>query len=132
VGDHGGAYPVYERGAGVDKWILKAGLVSDEELMRWVADARQRRITADMTAIEYEHRKPRIENGIRKKLVKRHGVVDDWRFRQEMGENWAINDLIKKHAWHRDEAASLNLAIQTQLALRAAIETIENRGRVSA
>jgi hypothetical protein len=116
----------------VDKIILGAGMVPDDLLFRWMRDAKDRRELADQVAIEYEYRKPRVERGITRKLLRLHGTVDDWRYRQEMSENWTLNDLIKKHAWHRDESASLNAAIQTQLLLRQMMESERAKGRVSA
>lgn len=98
-----------------------AGLVHDDTLAVWMTDAIRRRLAADRAADEYEYEKPRIEEAIRKRLTKRDGKDIDFFLRQEMEANWKLIDLTKKHAWLRDEAASLNLAIQTQLALRAAI-----------
>jgi hypothetical protein len=101
--------------------LLKAGLVDDDTLSGWMVDANRRRLEADLVARAYERRRPKIQDWIREKLIREHGSAEDWAVRRDLDANWTLNDLIKKHAWLRDEADSLNLAIQTQLALRAAL-----------
>lgn len=100
---------------------IKIGLVDDQTLSAWQQDAVWRRLAADRAAALYEYEKPRVEAAIKKRLTKRNGAVDDYMLRQEMEANWKLIDITKTHAWLRDEANSLNLAIQTQLALRGAL-----------
>lgn len=101
--------------------IPVVGLVDDETLGEWMADAVARRRAASAKAAEYEYRKPRIQRGVERHLAKNGNTATDYDIRKSMEANWDLIDMSRMHAWLRDEADSLNLAIQTQLALRAAI-----------
>lgn len=88
------------------------GLVDDATIVIWAKKMLKYRSKAQIASIEYERVKPIIESEIRQ------DHPEDYSFRKAMAANWTLNDLLKRHAWFRDEANSLNLAIMGQKALR--------------
>ncbi len=99
-------------------YALDHGLVATDEILEWHRRALHHMLVADQASADYERRKPGIEQHHKKQLLKNHGSVEESMFRKAMGDSWVLNDLLKKHAWHRDEANRLNTAILTQHALR--------------
>lgn len=94
------------------------GLVTTAQLLEWHRTMLLRMATADEASAEYERRKPTIEKYHHDRLVKLNGAAEDFQMRKAMEGSWVLNDLLKKHAWNRDEANRLNLAIIAHKALR--------------
>jgi len=104
-----------------DYEIGPSGLVTTQQLFDWQATMLQRMAVADKASDDYERRKPGIEEHHRDRLIKTTGVAEDFALRKAMDSSWVLNDLLKKHAWNRDEANRFNLAILAQCALRQAM-----------
>lgn len=100
------------------RYEMDEGLVSTAELLRWQDMMLHRMQIADVASADYERRKPEIEKHHHDRLVRLNGSAEDYEMRKAMEGSWVLNDLLKKHAWNRDEADRLNLAIIAQWALR--------------
>lgn len=99
-------------------YSMQGRMVSNEQLLDWNLQMLERMKVADMASAAYERRKPEIEEHHRERLIRLNGTAEDYALRDAMEKSWVLNDLLKKHAWNRDEANRLNLAIIAQKALR--------------
>lgn len=115
--------------ASLREYEMDEGLVSTNEMLRWQAIMLRRMLVADEASEAYERKKPVIEEHHRERIKKLDGSVTDFALRKAMEGSWVLNDLLKKHAWNRDEANRYNNAITAQWALRRML-TEENEAQV--
>jgi len=110
---------------GIGSGNLRASLVSSSQILEWSVRAQRSMRIADETADKWAAKKPEIEEHQRDRLLKLNGMVEDFALRKALEESWTLTDLIKKHAWHRDEANRLHNAILAQAALREMLNWAE-------